>query len=314
MSSIEELKAHIDIVDVASHYCETKRINDNQYQAKVNPIREEKTSSLFFYRDSGKFHDFGTGESGDALDFIQAMERCTLPQAKEILQSSGYTTSTPLHVKKTCEVVIMDSEAYQVEFNRFEKTSFKIAPHQEELLAIAPRWLYQSADKADLGYLQSLIGYDPAYRTLVMKWYKGDACVGYKWRRKSEYEKWHNRQGSHIKDAPFARIDRAKAYPLFVIEGAHDVLTAILLGLNFIAIPSTSFKDIEAFKSLARDGDDVRYLCEDEAGFKAMRELSKVVQGKRFSLSTCKTQKVDLSDFVFTCKSIEEVKNALRCG
>jgi len=309
MSSIEELKAHIDIVDVASRYCETKRINDNQYQAKVNPIREEKTSSLFFYRDSGKYKDFGSGEGGDVLDFIQAMERCTLPQAKEILQSSGYTTSTPLHVRPAPEVVVMDSDALEREFNSFEKTSFKLAPHKQELLAIAPWWLYKEADKADLAYFQSITRYDAYHKTLVMGWYKNDAMVGFKWRRKGD-GKWTNRMGTHINSVPFGRIyhDNAKVY---VIEGGHDVLTAILLGLDFIAIPSTSFKEIEAFKSLVRDGDELRYLCEDKAGFNAMERLEKEVKGELFSLSTDSTQKMDLSDFVFTCNSIEGVINGL---
>jgi len=315
MGSIEELKAHIDIVDVASRYCGIKRINDNQYRAEINPIREEKNSSLFFYRDTCRFKDFGSGRHGDVIDFIMDVERCTLSKAKEILQSQGYNTSTPLHVRPAPEVVVIDSEALEREFNSFEELTSKNPAHRLELQALAPAWLFKEADKTDLAYFKSITRYDPYHKTIVVGWYKDDGMVhkmvGYKWRRKGE-GKWTNRIGTHVNSVPFGRIyhDSAK---VFVLEGGHDAITAILLGVNFVAIPSTSFKDIEALQSLLREGDEIRYLCEDMQGFKAMQGLAKDIHGELFSLSDSRDKKVDLSDFILTCKTITEVKNALRC-
>ena len=310
--SIENIKQSIELLDVASYYCELQKQNGN-YKAKVNPLREEKTSSLIFYADSQKWHDFGSGESGDCFDFIQKMERCTLHEAKE--KALSLIGKEPLHVstpKPKCEVVIIDSQALQAEFNRFEKVTLRNNLHKEEVLKVVPHWLIKEADKEDLALFQSIIRYDAYHHTLVAGWYKNSDTafdmVTYKHRRKGE-GKWINRIGTHPNSVAFHRImDNGKVY---VIEGAHDALTAILLGISFIALPTTSYSNVEQFKSLLRDGDEVVYIVEDKQGFECMKKLHSHTGGKLIALSKDKDKKMDLSDFTLTQQSIKEVLNGL---
>jgi len=84
----EYLKNNLSILDVACRYCEIKQTGRN-FKAATNPLREERTSSLFFYPETNTFHDFGSGETGDVIDFIRRAEnldfKTALSRAAELL-------------------------------------------------------------------------------------------------------------------------------------------------------------------------------------------------------------------------------------
>lgn len=309
MNTIEELKQHSDILSIASMYCELQKQNGS-YKARVNPLRDENTSSLFFYPDTQKFHDFGSGESGDVLDFIQAMERCTLSEAKEKL--SSFTGIMPLHVKSEPVNKSITPKALQEEFNTFEVLTMTNPKHKEELLNICPLWLYKEADKTDLYLFQSITRYDAKNNTLVSGWYDNNDLsfdmVTYK-RRRYLGGKWVNRADTHPNQTAFQRIFKEKE-KVYIIEGMRDALTAILLGLNFVALPTTAYRNFDAFKGILRGKDEVVYIVEDQQGFKCMSELDKVARGEMICLSDA-DEKMDLSDFTMTKNSIKEVINEL---
>lgn len=306
---VTQAKEYADILEVASRYCELQRQNGN-YKAKVNPLREEKTSSLLFYPSTQKWHDFGSGESGDVFDFIQKMEGCTRLEAVNKINSS-FIGKAPLHVNTSTPEVVIDSQTLKAEFNHFEKIDFENPTHKEELLKVVPLWLLKEANEADLAFFQSITRYDVKYNTLVVAWYENTGeefiFIGYKWRRKAQ-GKWVNRAGTHPNSVAFSRtIDIHKVY---VIEGAHDALTAVLLGISFIALPTTAYNNQGRFKSLLRDGVEVVYIVEDAQGYECMDRLNAADKGKMVALSP-DDKKMDLSDFVFTQNSIEEVLNGL---
>lgn len=310
--TLETIKQGIELLDVASHYCELQKQNGN-YKAKVNPLREERTSSLVFYADSQKYHDFGSGESGDVFDFIQKMERCTLGEAKE--KALSLIGKVPLHVstptKPKPDVVVIDSQALKAEFNRFERIDFNNPIHMKELLQVVPAWLLQTANPADVAFFKSITRYDAHLKTLVVAWYEntGTAFImrSYKWRRKGS-GKWVNRVGTHPNSVAFSRI--IDIHKIFVIEGAHDALTAVLLGISFVAIPSTSYSNFEQFKHVVHPRAEITYIVEDAQGFDCMDRLNAVVEGRMLCL-TDEDTKMDLSDFVFTKNSIEEVLDGM---
>ena len=306
---ITQAKGYSDILEVASRYCELQKQNGH-YKAKVNPLRDEKTSSLLFYPDTQKWYDFGSGERGDAFDFIQKMEGCTRLEAVNNLNSS-FTGKAPLHVNTSTPEVVIDSQTLKAEFNRFEKIDFENTIHKEELLKVVPLWLLQTANEADLAFFKSLTRYDSKYNTLVVAWYENTGeefiFIGYKWRRKAQ-GKWVNRAGTHPNNVAFSRT--INLHKIFVIEGAHDTLTAVLLGISFIALPTTAYSNQKQFNSLLRDDDEVTYIVEDAQGFECMNRLNATGKGKMVALNT-EDAKMDLSDFVFTQNSIEGVLNGL---
>lgn len=315
-TTIEAIKTRLDIIEVAEKYCELKRVNSNTYKAVVNPLRDEKTSSLYFYVDTQKYYDFGSSERGDVFDLIARVENISLPEILNRFKDESYIPSIKPIIEKpqhTQEIEI-SSERLQSEFNQFERLKKDNSKHLEELFNVIPEYVLREARKEDLKLFSKLVRYDNQNQTLVAGWYKNSLLnfeiVTYK-RRRLHGGKWINRKGTHPNDTAFNRIyDDRK--PVYIVEGARDALTSILLGLNFIAIPTTSFKNIEAIQSLIKPEDKVIFICEDMQGYKAMSNLASAIPNSRLvTFVKSKDEKIDLSDYVNSCKTIEWVHNAI---
>lgn len=315
-ATIEAIKARLDIIDIASNYCELKKVNSNTYKAVVNPLRDEKTSSLCFYANTQKFFDFGSNESGDVFDFISKMENISLSDAiKRFKDDAHVATQRPIKEKpQPVQVIEISSEQLQREFDSFEMLDIRNSKHYEELLNVVPEYLLKEAKKEDARLFMSCIRYDNQNQTLVAGWYKNSLfdfeMITYK-RRRLNGGKWINRKDTHPNSTVFNRIfDDAKT--VYIVEGARDALTSILLGLNFIAIPTTSFKNIEAIQLLIKPEDKVIFICEDMQGYKAMSNLASAIPNSRLvTFVKSKDEKIDLSDYVNSCKTIEGVINAI---
>lgn len=325
MSAFEDIKKHLDIVEVAERYVELERLNANQYKAKTNPLRDERTSSLVFYRDSQRFYDFGTDERGDVLDFVAKVENITLSEARAKLSgdevSTGARQRPPMQsIKGGYESTPAVSRTQlEKEFGGFDRLSFKTLDHRRELEAIAPVWLYKEAAQADLELFLYLARYDAKAKTLVCGCFQNGEdlsfwIVSYK-RRRYRGGKWMTRKDSHPNNTPFIRV-YSDDNPVFIVEGHHDLLTAVLLGLDFVMMPTAAFKDESALLEPC-EGRDIIFLVEDNKAYNAMRglaeKLSDVARSIRLkSLGGDEDIKVDLSDFIFRCNSIEEAVNGLR--
>ncbi len=314
--TIETIKAKLDILRVAEQYCELKKINNNTYKAVINPIREEKTSSLCFYSNTQKYHDFGSSESGDVFDLISKMENISLSEIlNRYKEDTLALTFQPIEERpQPVPKIEISSEQLQMEFNQFERLNKRNSKHLEELFNVVPEYLLKEANKDDLSLFMSCIRYDNQNKTLVAGWYKNSLfdfeMVTYK-RRRINGGKWINRKNTHPNSTAFNRIfDDTK--PVYIVEGARDALTSILLGLNFIAIPTTSFKNVEAIQSLIKPYDEVIFICEDMAGYEAMSNLANSIPNSRLvTFVKSKDEKIDLSDYVNSCKTIEGVQNAI---
>lgn len=83
MSNIELIKSKLDIVDVVSSYVkELKRAGTN---FKCNcPFHQERTPSFTVNQDLQIYKCFGCGKAGDAINFIQEIERVEFPEALRI--------------------------------------------------------------------------------------------------------------------------------------------------------------------------------------------------------------------------------------
>ena len=317
--TLQDLKNKIDIIDIAQGYCELKRVNNNDYVAVNNPLRDEKTSSIHFYVDTQKFYDFGSSEGGDVFDFVSKVENISLSDAIAKFSDGTHFTAQPRPIREKpqpIQEVVISSEQLQREFNNFDMLDITNSKHKEELFNVIPCWLYETANKEDLELFMALTRHDSKNNTLVAGWYKNSLLdfeiVTYK-RRRLNGAKWMNRKGTHPNQTSFSRVhDEAK--PIYIVEGMRDALTAVLLGLNFIAIPTTSFKNFDAINQAIHPTDEVIFICEDMQGYKAMKLIDPSINTKNtrlICLTSSKDTKIDLSDLTMQCSSISEVRNGL---
>lgn len=89
-SSIENLKSHIDIVDIISNSLELKKAGAN-FKACC-PFHGEDTPSFTISPSKQIYHCFGCGVGGDAIKFVQEYEKLSYPEALEYI-SNYYNVS-----------------------------------------------------------------------------------------------------------------------------------------------------------------------------------------------------------------------------
>ena len=83
--SIENLKNHLDVVDVISHFLEMKKSGAN-FKACC-PFHGENTPSFVVSPAKQIYHCFGCGAGGDAIKFVMEYEKLSYPEAIEKLAS-----------------------------------------------------------------------------------------------------------------------------------------------------------------------------------------------------------------------------------
>jgi len=191
-TNIETVK-QIDIVSVIGSYTELIKSGAN-YRAKENPLREEKTSSFQIYTTTQRYHDFGTHEGGDIIDFIRAVENLSMKEAITFLSdkylngmelNSNYTPPArkyPTAPIKDNELLISTIEqkaktllANRLPYNKIirEKYSEMILDNdgvESKVIRVAPIFekLFEGylipTEKKFAEYLfNKIIGYDPYF-------------------------------------------------------------------------------------------------------------------------------------------------------
>ena len=83
--SIENLKNHLDIVDVVSQFIELKKSGAN-FKACC-PFHGEETPSFVVSPQKQIYHCFGCGVGGDSINFVMEYEKLSYPEALEKLAS-----------------------------------------------------------------------------------------------------------------------------------------------------------------------------------------------------------------------------------
>lgn len=227
----------------------------------------------------------------------------------------------PSNNSKELYSVIKEPSLSQVEkeFNGFESINFDNPKQRKELLEISPEWLFENANPIDYGLFNFISRYDKNNNTFVVGVFNNSGddlrfeIISYKKRRVGKI-KWMTRKGTHPNNMPFVRIYRDDT-PIYIVEGHHDMLTAILLGLDFIMLPTAGFYDISNIIDAFIDSNLV-FIVEDERAYRCMRGIALRIKdiAKRITLLelSCEQKKVDLSDYVKNFKTIEEVINGLQ--
>jgi DNA primase catalytic core len=81
---IQEIKNRLSIEIILSKY----NLTPDKHHKLCCPFHEEKTPSFTIYPKTNTFHCFGCGKTGDTIEFIQLLEKCTKHEA--ILRAQGF--------------------------------------------------------------------------------------------------------------------------------------------------------------------------------------------------------------------------------
>ncbi len=114
--TIEELKQHIDIVDVISDYTDLKGTG-NRLRAMLNPIRDGGDFDV--YKDTQKWYDQGTGEGGDIIDFARQVKQLNIAEAIAFLKKNYLGSAT-------------SSKGYKHEYRTLPKLKEPVQTAEEE--------------------------------------------------------------------------------------------------------------------------------------------------------------------------------------
>src|SRR3954468_622039 len=79
LESLKELKARVDLVDIAGGYCSLKRQGPVWWACC--PLHADKTPSFKVDPAWQRFYCFGCGAQGDVFDFVAAAERLSVADA-----------------------------------------------------------------------------------------------------------------------------------------------------------------------------------------------------------------------------------------
>lgn len=185
---IETIKAEVQLSTVVEQYTEL-RGGGNRLRAVENPLREG--GDLDIYQDTQKYYDHGTGNGGDAIDFIQTVENLDRKEAISFLSEkylNGYELkSNYVPPKPRCKPVKKDNnlllQQIEIKANKYlsasvpkgtenlhrltyekysivelnEKEVVRIAPVFEKLLE---GYLLPTDEKYALYLFNKVIGYD----------------------------------------------------------------------------------------------------------------------------------------------------------
>lgn len=144
-SSIENLKNHLDIVDVVSSYIEVKKSGAN-FKA-VCPFHDEKTPSFVISPAKQICHCFSCGAGGDAVKFVMMYEHLNYPEAIEklALMYNFSLTYTSTQKQNDDEKMILDKS------NLFFQKNLELNAEAKEYLT--SRGIFTSSiEKFEIGY------------------------------------------------------------------------------------------------------------------------------------------------------------------
>lgn len=303
---IQQIKDKLDIVELATQYGANPHGRGKAINTKFNPLRTEKTSSLKLYKDTNSYTDFGSGESGSALDFYMKCEGLDLPTAINNLKQEFGIRDYEVVTAPIPKQDYMKPDIVRKVFDQQKEIDFKT--HKKLLYEIAPEWLYKTANSDDLLQFQNIVrknAYSDVLMVLLHDEHKVERSIRYRHKMVGEeLKKWVALAGTQS-SVLYCRLTEN---PLtIVVEGTHDYLTAILMGYSVISLPSASYKgkipsELTEDRLLIFIGDD------NEVGQKCLDYIQEetICDKKRFIYSDFPKKGGDFSDLVFAYNSIED--------
>ena len=286
-------------------------------------LREEEKTPSASIRQDGYINDFGGDFGGDIVALLHEERGMSLRDATLYVcdQMGIFTDESHTHVpipikgKPQLPTELTDERCSEItaEIMVFDQSSelqtFKNPDYAKEALVVAPMWVWNQAKREDITLFKELTTFDSMNNTLVIKVhdYTGK-LISYK-RRRFRDHKWSSAKGTHPNKQCMVSIP-SSSESVYIAEGHHDLLTAILLGLNVLMIPTVGYKVFNAHELALLKGRDVVFLPDlkrgDTKGRDVMKLLAEQANESAKSVNVVNVKKVlDLMEIDYTVDSID---------
>lgn len=260
--------------------------------------RDEKTASAFINQD-GTIHDFGDNFHGDIFKLLQTYHNMIFidallwvknqlnigedkPYLDQDIREMSADNKVLAELEKAITVIEQESKNY---------ITLKNPYYLKEALAISPLWVFMQANKKALKKFKDITTFDVKNKTICVKIHdQYGKLVSFKRRRIADKGKWITSKGTHPNgQCLYYIID--KDAPVYIVEGHHDYLTAILLNnslksysvpFNVLMVPTVNYRKFNKFEINLLTGKDVYFLPDlngdDVKGIEAFTTLAEQIE------------------------------------
>ena len=321
--AMEEIKARINIEDLASEYLELRRAGRN-FKA-LSPWTNERTPSFIVSPEKQIWHDFSSGKGGDIFGFIMEVEGLTFREALEFLarkagielqQFDNIRAKQIAQKKKRLYEVLRVSANFYQHFLVRDKTAldyvfrkrrlskeivqeFKIgyAPKgQRTLVDFLQKKGFALDEIRDAGMTNRFGGDIFRDRMVIALQDISGAPVGFTGRLLAESDsapKYLNTpqtllydKSNNVFGLSQAKNEIRKAGFTVVVEGNMDVISSHQVGIKNVVATAGTAITARHLKTIARFSNDIR-LCfdADAAGVNATERAIKLAQEVGVELS-----------------------------
>ena len=220
---------------------------------------DDRNPSASIYIKSGRvrIHDFGAGFDGDLFDTLKEYFGMEYPAAKKLVMD--YLGIAPndediSRYKKEFKPQPVEDETLsyrqiQAIWDRYKPLKMLSEEKAKEVISkLIPVEYFKTAKPEDKKAFYNAVRFDPKQdEAVVVTFTPGGEILTIRHRRYKAGErliKWKSLKGTQANKYTQIRI-KNPSDPVFIIEGTHDYTTALLLGINFIALPSKNYKQFK---------------------------------------------------------------------
>lgn len=155
------------------------------------------------------------------------------------------------------------------ELGMFHTPSFRSIDFSDDAKRIAPMWLWTQSPNRDM--VKEIVLWDDRNKTTVVLIL--DYCgqpISYK-RRRFQGSKWVTAAGTHPNKQCY--IFDGEGSEVYIVEGHHDMITFLLLGVSFLMVPTQHYKEFRDRELAFLSGKNVCFLPDMKKG-----EVAKNIQ------------------------------------
>ncbi|GAB6044829.1 hypothetical protein JCM11957_04270 [Caminibacter profundus] len=213
---------------------------------------DDKNPSASMYMKNGKvrFHDFGTGFDGDLIDTLKEFFNIPYQEAKHLIASylglSKFNNISSYKKEfKPIKEEILSCREIKAIWDRYKPLSSLSEEKTKEIInKLIPVEYFITAKKEDKKAFYNAVRFDPKQDEPVVATFTPTGNIltirHRRYKTKNTIIKWKSLKNTEANKYTQIRIKNND--PIFIIEGTHDYTTALLLGINFIALPSKNYK------------------------------------------------------------------------
>ena len=192
----------------------------------------------------------------------------------EFKKNTQFDDSEPKFKSEILKEIQKQIEKFE---NKKHIQTSKNEAYKDECLKIVPLWVWQQTTQIAIQKFKNITSYDFKYRILIIKIHDYDEnLISYKRRRYNEI-KWCTAKDTHPNNQCLVDITSEDKH-IYCVEGHHDLLTALLIGIDVLMIPSVNYKSFNDYEvSLLKNRDVIfiaDYKNDDLSGVNVMRKLA----------------------------------------